>query len=152
MHLRSLIWYICIPLGTAFNVTSPTPGSTIDISVNNTIKWTTTAGDPPLINIMIQKDGDIHVTQSIATNVSISKSQYVIAAHQIRVTGNNFTMTLQSLPEDQTPFATTIGLFKLVNGTAGSASTNAAVFRHSPLAGGGHAVLGLIIACWVMLA
>jgi Ser-Thr-rich glycosyl-phosphatidyl-inositol-anchored membrane family len=114
----------------ALQVTAPAEGSTVDLSMDNTIQWTSVSSDPGSFNIVLT---NMNVNPSvrivIASNVQTSDGSYDVSGVKGATPGGNYRLNLEGNQGSNQGILAQSGQFNVAD--AGSSSTSMASFSSS---------------------
>lgn len=111
-------------LASAFEITQPRAGATVDATSNITIAWTTASGDPALVNFYLDGAAASGESPLVAANVSTASGHYVIPANTLNVVDGNYTVVADSTGAEGNALEGQSGVFE-VQGKKGTATTSA---------------------------
>ncbi|KAL9113960.1 MAG: hypothetical protein Q9227_002094 [Pyrenula ochraceoflavens] len=114
----------------ALQVTGPAQGSSLDLSKDNKITWSSVSSDPSSFEIQIvNQQVNPPVTQTIAQNVQTSSGSYDLKSVSNITPGQGYQINLVSTTPNNMGILAQSGQFSVAKG--GSTSTSSASFSSS---------------------
>jgi len=111
------------PCISALTITSPAPGSTIDVLEPLVISWTSDSSDPSTVDLRIDNANSnlLSTDVTLATGVSTSSGSYTVPPNTIQDFGTDFQIEILS---DGTTLAESTGLVLIATSTQVSTNAN----------------------------
>lgn len=114
----------------ALQITAPAEGSTLDLSTDNKIQWSTVSSDPTTVNIVLTNmNVNPPVREEIATNVDTSTGSFDLSSVDGAIPGGNYRINIEGTTANNQGILAQSGQFTVAE--AGSSSTSSASFTGS---------------------
>lgn len=127
-HTLSVSAFLALVASTlALQITAPAEGSTLDLSADNKIQWSTVSSDPSTVNIVLTNmNVNPSVRIEIASNVDTSTGSFDLDSVAGAAPGSNYRINLEGTTANNQGILAQSGQFNVAE--AGSSSTSSASF------------------------